>query len=188
MDDTSSLTRRRALGLALGAGAAAALAGSGTVVGGSPAGGEAGRASGLLAVPARVTASSAGTVGAEALDPADEPTEPWTAVPVTGFPWGLAPRSGDHVTVTDSVVDMALAAVPLCSWVTGVATVVQGAYQIAGRRTVPTGEVAGPPGTALANAASAGRTVEVALLDTDLTGSLVLQVRVLPAPAGGSGA
>lgn len=188
-ESSSSLTRRRALGLALGAGAAAALAGSGTIVGGTPAGGEAGRAPGLLAVPARVTGSSSGTVAAEALDPAQEPAEPWAAVPVAGFPWGLVPRVGDHITVTDNVEGMALAAIPLCSWLTGVPTSAQGGYVIDGRQTVPVAAIAGDPRSALADAASTGRAVSVALVDTDLEASLVLQVRDPAAPIpGGSGA
>jgi len=177
VDGTSPLTRRRALGLALGAGATAALAGSGTIAGSPPAGGEAGRAPGLLAVPARVTAVSGTNVAAEALDPVLEPAEPWTAVPLSGFPWGLVPRVGDHVTVTDSVVGMAMAAIPLCSWLIGIPTSSQGAYLVAGRLTVPVASVVGEPGPALSNAVATAREVAVALVDTDLGASLVLQVR-----------
>lgn len=183
---SSSFTRRRALGLALGAGAAAALAGPGTIAGSSPAGGEAGRAPGLLAVPARVTATDGTTVSAEALDPAQEPAEPWVAVPLSGFPWGLVPRVGDHVTVTDSVVGMAVAAIPLCTWVTAVPASSGTAYLVADRLTVPAAAVLGDPGPALADATSTGRTVAVALVDTDLTASLVLQVREPETPPAGS--
>lgn len=186
---SSSFTRRRALGLALGAGAAAALAGPGTIAGSSPAGGEAGRAPGLLAVPARVTATDGTAVSAEALDPVQEPAEPWVAIPLSGFPWGLVPRVGDHVTVTDSVVGMAIAAIPLCTWVTAVPATSGNAYLVADRLTVPVASILGKPRPALAEAVSGGRNVAVGLVDTDLTASLVLQVRTPETPPpGGNGA
>lgn len=187
MADAALLTRRRALGLALGAGAAA-VAGSGTVVGSTPAGGEAGRAPDLLAVPGRVTAVDGATISAEALDPAQGPSEPWVAVPLSGFPWGLTPRVGDHVTVTDGVEGMPLATIPLCSWVTAVPTTSAEGYLVADRPTVPVAEVLGDPGPALADAVAAGRTVAVALVDTDLAASLVLQVRDPGPPTASNGA
>jgi hypothetical protein len=126
------------------------------------------------------------TVAATALDPALAPNQPWTAVPLSGFPWGLVPRVGDHVTVTDSVVGMAMAAIPLCSWLIGSPTTSQGAYLIAGRLTVPVASVVGDPASLLSNAVATTRSVAVALVDTDLGASLVLQVRNPTTPPAGS--
>lgn len=189
MDEPSRLSRRRVLGLAAGAGAAAALAGAGTVALTPPVGSEGGRSAGFLAVPARVTVVNGTTVRVEALDVEQEPTEPWAAVPVAGFPWGLVPRVGDHVSITDGLPGMALAAVPLSSWVKGVPATSSGAYQVGGRRTVAAAQLLGAPATALADAAATSRRVAVALGDTDRPDALVFQVRdPEPPPAGSTGA
>ncbi len=184
MDRSSLLTRRRALGLTLGAGAAA-LAGSGVIATttASAAGGDEGRGPGVFAVPAVVTARGSGTVTASPLDPEDTPTEPWGSVTVSGFPWELVPRVGDHVAVTNSVEGLALAAVPLCTWVIDVPDVDAGRYLLGDRTTVPIEQVVGEPAGELATAASSRYALAVALLDTDLADSLVLQVRL---PADGS--
>lgn len=189
MEARSPLSRRRVLGLAAGAGAAAMLAGAGTVALTPPAGSEVGRSDEFMAVPARVTAVDGATVAAQAIDPGQEPVEPWAAVPVAGYPWGLVPRVGDHVSITDGLPDLALAAVPLCSWAKGVPAAGDGAYLVDGRKTVPVAAILGDPAPALADAVTTGRRVAVALGDTDLADALVLQVRdPEPPPAGSTGA
>jgi hypothetical protein len=177
------LSRRRALGLAAGAGAAAVAA---PVITAAPLGAEAGRSPGYLAVPARVLATDGEAVAAEAIDEAQAPAEPWAAVPVAGFPWGLLPREGDHVSVTDGFQGLELAAVPLCSWVEGVPAASAGGYAVAGRQTVAAEDILGDPAGALADASTQGRVVAVCLADSDLADALVLQVRTPAAPASGT--
>jgi hypothetical protein len=135
------------------------------------------RSAGFLAVPARVTAVSGSTIDAEALDPEEEPEEPWAAVPVALFPWDLVPRVGDHVTVTDAVDGLPLAAVPLCAWVDGTPTAsASGGYVVAGRATVPANRIAAEPAGVLA-AAEGARAITVCLADTELEEALVFQAR-----------
>lgn len=185
LEPAPRLSRRRLVGLAIGGGAAAALA---PVAGAVPVGAEGARAPTFIATPARVLASDGTAVTAEALDVAQAPPEPWAAVPVAGFPWGLVPREDDHVAVTDGFQDLAIAAVPLCTWVEGVPTPAGGGYVIAGHQTVTIEEIHGEPAEALSGAAATGRAVSVCLADTDRPDALVLQVRTPgPPPAANPG-
>lgn len=182
MDTTTAIGRRRALGLALGAGATASLAAATPVAAAAPLATEGPRSTDYFAVPARVTTVSGSALDLATLDPADEPSLPWTGVPVAGFPWELRPRVGDHVTVTNGFLDLALAAVPLCSWIDATPVASGAGYAVGGRQTVARGAILGAPANALATAVQGGKGVSVCLVDTDLPAALVLQVREIGQP------
>jgi hypothetical protein len=89
-------------------------------------------------------------------------------VPYAGFPEGIAPRPGDLVTVTDNWDGLALAAVPVVHWLTGVPQrQADGSYQLDGE------SIAASP----LLAAQAKKRVRVCVLDTELPVAQVLAVR-----------
>ncbi|WP_405431618.1 hypothetical protein [Micromonospora sp. NBC_00617] len=87
-------------------------------------------------------------------------------VPFAGFPDGITPRPGDLVTVTDLWPDLAVAAVPVVHWVTGVPKRDGSGYAVAGQR------LAASP---LLDKRTARR-VRVCVLDTELADAQVLAV------------
>ena len=90
-------------------------------------------------------------------------------VPYAGFPAGFVPRAGDLVTVTDQYPGLALAAVPVCRWVTGVPKRRRdGSFTVAGHRVAASPKL---------TEHGSGR-VKVCLLDTELPSAQVLSVRV----------
>ncbi len=89
-------------------------------------------------------------------------------VPFAGFPEGVTPRPGDLVTVTDNWDGLALAAVPVVHWLTGVPKQRNdGSYELAGERLAESPLL--PMRTS--------KRVRVCVLDTELPDAQVLAVR-----------
>jgi hypothetical protein len=89
-------------------------------------------------------------------------------VPFVGFPDYVVPRVGDLVTVTDDWPGIALAAVPVCHWVTGVPKALSnGEFAIAGARVATSPLLSGTRNVPVA----------VCLLDTELPTAQVLATR-----------
>jgi hypothetical protein len=94
-------------------------------------------------------------------------TTPQT-VPFVGFPEHVAPRVGDLVTVTDDWPGVALAAVPVCHWVTGVPKPLAGGeFSIGGARVASSPLLTGAQNVRMS----------VCLLDTELPVAQVLATR-----------
>jgi hypothetical protein len=90
------------------------------------------------------------------------------AVPYVGFPDHVAPRVGDFVTVTDDWPGVALAAVPVCHWVTGVPKALpNGGFTVGGTTVAPSPLLDG----------IVGKRALVCVLDTDLPVAQVLATR-----------
>ncbi|HEX6686106.1 MAG TPA: hypothetical protein VF062_25255 [Candidatus Limnocylindrales bacterium] len=112
---------------------------------------------------ASVASISGQTVSATPVDGGEAVT-----VPLVGFPAGFAPRAGDRLAVTDQWPGIALAAIPLCHWVSGVPKrQANGEFVVAGQRI------------ASSRLLEVGRlrSVQVCLLDTDLPTAQALAVR-----------
>lgn len=85
-------------------------------------------------------------------------------VPCVGFPDNFTLRAGDLVTVTDQWPGVAMAAVPVCRWVTGVPKRQRnGDFTVAGRRVVESPLL------------REGKRIRVCLLDTELPNAQVLK-------------
>lgn len=89
-------------------------------------------------------------------------------IPYAGFPDHVVPRTGDLVTVIEDWPGLALAAVPVCHWITGAPKAQSnGSYLVAG-----TSLAASP---LLAD--SVGKRIQVCVLDTELPTAQVLATR-----------
>lgn len=87
-------------------------------------------------------------------------------LPLVGFPVGVTPRSGDLVGVVRDSTGVAIAAAPMCHWITGVVSAQgDGRMTISGTRLAPSQLV------------STGRSASVCVLDTELLDAQVLAVR-----------
>jgi hypothetical protein len=179
----TTLTRRRMLGLTAAAGATTAVAVSsglgGPAAAQEPDPGTVDQPVDPLGVPSVIAEEAEGAVTVDPLDPAQAgAAEGWGAVPLVGFPGDVLPRTGDHVTVTDRVEDVPLAALPVCDWYEGVPDLDGlGRYAIGGQTTCPAEEIPARLAGEIEDARLAGTVVAACLLDTSLDGALVLEVR-----------
>jgi hypothetical protein len=89
-------------------------------------------------------------------------------VPFVGFPDHVVPRVGDLVTVTDDWPGVALAAVPVCHWVTGVPKAQPGGTFTIGGTAVEASPLLQDVGA---------KRVTVCVLDTELSTAQVLATR-----------
>lgn len=168
----AELSRRRALGLAAAGAAGTAVAVAGPA---RPTGGAAGAEAppepvGPPVVPAEVEGGSPGALEVAPLDPSAS-VPPEAVVPV-GFPAGVHPQAGDHVTVHAAGGE----AVPLCSWGDAVPVALPGGGFRLGERTT-TAEVEPALRGALARHAATGQVASVCLLDASGAEHQVLAVR-----------
>jgi hypothetical protein len=89
-------------------------------------------------------------------------------VPFAGFPKGVTPRPGDLVTITDNWDGLALAAVPVVHWLTGVPKQrPDGSHELAGERIAASHLLT----------EETSKRVRVCVLDTELPDAQVLAVR-----------
>ncbi|GII95826.1 hypothetical protein [Sinosporangium siamense] len=170
MDKERSFSRRKALraGAVAAAAAAAATGINATANAASAAappaaaGGRADLARVVKVDGARLVVDApASAAGVQAVRTAEQ-------VPLVGFPAGFVPRPGDLVSVVDSWPGKAVAAVPVCHWVTGVAKALPGGgFSVDGQRIAATALLDGQANTRL----------RVCLLDTELPTAQVLATR-----------
>ncbi len=183
----SKLSRRKVLGMAAAGTATSAVAFAGVgLPTASPSSGQEGKRSGALrTTPARVEEVSGTTVRVTALTTAPS-SDSWGFIPVVGFPWDLAPRPGDHVTVTEGAKGRSRHAAPLCSWVNSIPSRRDDSFVLNGKPTTPAAAIPTEPRGRLDRAAQSRRGVSTCLLTTDLAEAQVLQVREFGAPKPGA--
>jgi hypothetical protein len=170
MDGNKKLSRRNMLrgGAAVASGVAitagvetAATADSGTA--------DSAPHTGKRADVARVTGRESKTLTLQANKSAAA-RQPAEKVPFVGFPNNVVPRTGDLVTIVEDWPGYALAAVPLCHWLTGVPKALpNGEVSVSGARMIASPELA--PGL------QTRKLVKVCVLDTELETAQVLMVR-----------
>jgi hypothetical protein len=90
---------------------------------------------------------------------------------VVGFPDAVLPRVGDHVTLTDLVDESAIAALPLCHWVSGVP-------EVSSDHTVTIGSTRIATSPMVLQASQRGGAISVCVLDTSLADCQALTVKV----------
>lgn len=182
----SKVSRRKVLGMAAAGTAttAVALVGVGSSSASPSSGQEGKRSSTLRTTPARVEEVVGETVR---VTPLATTTAKWGFVPLAGFPWDLAPRPGDHVTIAEGAKGGSPRAVPLCAWVDSIPSRRSaGHFVLNGKPTTSSADIPPEPRGRLDRAAQNRSGVSTCLLATDLPQAQVLQVREMGAPKPGA--
>lgn len=169
MDESQGISRRRVMRVgAVIASSAAVVAVVGDAAAADPGVPADGRAAGRGDL-GRVAGSTHPMVRVERPDtPHSARVGAAEVVPYIGFPEHVVPRVGDLVTVTDAWPGVALAAIPVCHWVTGVPKALpSGGFQIGDTRVVASPLLKDV----------IGNRIRACILDTELPTAQVLATR-----------